>query len=465
MIRLLSVLLLLQGCLHAQQEVVYYEHIGKSSGLSDPNISDLLRDDRGFLWVGTNFTGLNLYDGHEMVVFRHIERDPFSLCDDRVVSMVEDKDGILLIGTSGGISRIKPGTNRFENYTTQNGRLTSNVENYVFCDLRGNVWTRNTNGLERYDPATDRFYRHPASDSLSGSGRSAFDRTGNIWIGGNNGLICLDPAINHIRRFVPYPNIPFPAISDLNKTRVSIDRYNNIWVMTWGGGLLRFCPQTKHFEQFVWNPQRSGHTNIPFDVGETFDVEGKRTFWIAAEQGIFQMPLEPEAFPSLSKPHFLLNANSEVGILPGCQTTRLQTDQEGNLWVGTSGGGYYRYNSQQSNFRLIRLPLGDNIEKITFSSTGSALICGEEKLFVEYDTTLRPKMKRPNFSMAMDTELGNISWDVANDPESGITYIATFDGLIAWDEKKNRTRRYPYRPSDPNGLLWNKVTNVRPIGN
>lgn len=73
----------------------------------------VLRDRRGFVWVGTE-DGLNCYDGYGFAVYKHDPARPHSLSDNYVVAFHEDRRGRLWVGTSdGGLSVRDPATGRF----------------------------------------------------------------------------------------------------------------------------------------------------------------------------------------------------------------------------------------------------------------------------------------------------------------------------------------------------------------
>jgi ligand-binding sensor domain-containing protein/signal transduction histidine kinase len=76
-------------------------NLGVANGLSDQRVHCLLRDTRGFLWIGTA-EGLNKYDGY---TFRHYHSEPFSkgrLRCDAISSICEDVTGAIWVGTHGG---------------------------------------------------------------------------------------------------------------------------------------------------------------------------------------------------------------------------------------------------------------------------------------------------------------------------------------------------------------------------
>ncbi len=466
LIAYLLLLLSLPCLLKAQQRATWFENFGMEIGLSHPNVVALCRDSRGFLWIGTGGGGLNRYDGCEMKVYRHRDNDSLSLCHDLVRSILEDSAGYLWVGTDGGISRFNPANGRCQNFTAQDSTLFANYLNYLFKDTQGHIWTGNSGGIERFDSIKQRFIHLQGSDSAQVSGHSAFDASGRLWGGGWNGIKLLDTATSKFKPYLAYPDAPPEQYNSLNGNSVKIDRCNNIWATTWGGGLLRFHPDSEVFEKFIWmpKPEFPDQRNVPTDIAETFDFKGKRIFWIATVEGIFKFPLAPQDFPSLKKPHEYFDRQSESGLEHGHPSVLL-SDQEGNLWGGSAGQGIFRYNFRQENFRAIRKIKEGAIAQLTFAKNGDILVCGSTDPLVILDAKFRRKKIFHRFSSNMHPSESRICWDVAKDEASGIVYTATFDGLVAYSEKTGKTRWYKYDPVDSTGLLSRKVTNILPLGN
>lgn len=67
-------------------------------GLSQGYVHCILRDKQGFMWFSTS-DGLNRYDGYEMKTFRHDPKDKYSLPDNSVGQMMEDDKGNFWLGT------------------------------------------------------------------------------------------------------------------------------------------------------------------------------------------------------------------------------------------------------------------------------------------------------------------------------------------------------------------------------
>lgn len=60
-------------------------------------------DSRGFLWIGTD-AGLLRFDGNNSDLYRNDELDPFSMSDNKVVSLFTDSKGRTWIGTFNGLN-------------------------------------------------------------------------------------------------------------------------------------------------------------------------------------------------------------------------------------------------------------------------------------------------------------------------------------------------------------------------
>ncbi len=94
-----------------------FEKITIEQGLSQGMIFDILETCDGFLWVATK-DGLNRYDGYNFKVFSNDPFDPFSLVDNTVTALFEDSRGWLWVGTEAkGLDLFDPRTGRFHHFS------------------------------------------------------------------------------------------------------------------------------------------------------------------------------------------------------------------------------------------------------------------------------------------------------------------------------------------------------------
>lgn len=461
----LPIFLLFSCGLSAQQRAVWFEHIGMESGLSHGYVTALCRDHRGFLWIGTGRGGLNRYDGCEMKVYRHDEGDSLSFCDDNIVSILEDSDGYIWVGTfSNGVCRLNPANGKSQNFNKQNGKLLGNGGNHLFKDGSGGIWTSNMNGVEYYDPKDQRFVPLPASKVVKVCDASDFDTSGILW-GGGLGLTRIDLNTQGFQHYMPYPDTSDVFFGDINTSNVEGDRHGNIWVKTWGGGLLRFRPEYEQFERFLWIPESKApnYQNIAFDIAETFDARGNRNFWVAAEHGLFKFPLGPKDFPALKKTHEFFDNQSGVGLDDYPKV--LLADDEGNLWGGSEYTGLFRCNTRQENFQVIKKVKEGGIDHIEVAANGDIFVCGDGDPLAILDAGFGRKTVFHRFLPAMHPTEGRVCWAAVRDETSGIIYAATLDGLVAYDAQKGSMRWFQDNPSDSTGLYYRRITHVFPLGN
>ena len=70
----------------------------------------MTEDHTGTIWLDTNGGGLHRYDpeADAFVRFTYDPSDPQSLRDNDVLALLEDRDGVLWVGTCAGLARRYP---------------------------------------------------------------------------------------------------------------------------------------------------------------------------------------------------------------------------------------------------------------------------------------------------------------------------------------------------------------------
>ena len=64
-----------------------------ADGLSQTKVGQIVQDDQGFMWFGTQY-GLNRYDGYNFKVFAHDPGNPNSFSGVYIRSLFKDRDGV-----------------------------------------------------------------------------------------------------------------------------------------------------------------------------------------------------------------------------------------------------------------------------------------------------------------------------------------------------------------------------------
>ncbi|MFZ1977160.1 MAG: two-component regulator propeller domain-containing protein, partial [Bacteroidota bacterium] len=84
--------------LYPQKDDIKFEHLYE--GLSQKSVLCISQDSKGFMWFGT-YDGLHRYDGYKIKIYRSEIGNPYSLSNNKVRFIYEDRRGILWIGTDG----------------------------------------------------------------------------------------------------------------------------------------------------------------------------------------------------------------------------------------------------------------------------------------------------------------------------------------------------------------------------
>ena len=143
-----------------------YPGTGNSQAdVSHHHITSLYRDRRGRVWVGTNGGGLNQAvrnEAGEISSFRHWGRKD-GLLSDRIMSIQEDLDESLWLGTRGGLSRFNPATGDVSNHVQASGLPVSHFNSNASAADGRFVYFGSTDGLLSIPKGSLLTTRQPAS--------------------------------------------------------------------------------------------------------------------------------------------------------------------------------------------------------------------------------------------------------------------------------------------------------------
>ncbi len=176
------------------------------------------------LWIGTWGAGaaqLDLTDQASMdpgrAQFSFLANDPAnpnSLSDNSVYTIHESADGVIWLGTQGGLNRYDPKREAFHNYTEKNGLRNATILG-ILEDARGFLWITTNNGLARFDPLQEEFRIFDKSDGLQGTEFNSNgyfqSSTGELYVGGVSGFSVFSPL--ELSPNSPPPNVVISSFS------------------------------------------------------------------------------------------------------------------------------------------------------------------------------------------------------------------------------------------------------------
>jgi hypothetical protein len=120
------------------------------------------------------------------------------------------------------------------------------------------------------------------------------DRGGQLWLGTwGGGLLAWDPRKESFRRYRKRQTTPRPGLRPV--WTVYEDRRRNLWVGTTFGGLHRLDPGRDTFRRFTYDGRDPGSVSSNFIVSLCEDSRG--TLWVGTDgQGLNALPPGAEAF-------------------------------------------------------------------------------------------------------------------------------------------------------------------------
>ena len=270
----------------------HYRHDpGDPDSLASDTVMSILQDREGALWLGTN-AGLDRLDPQSAagsrLRFNHYQNDagdPYSLSNNNVWTIFQDHKGIIWLGTDYGLNSFNPrdasGTTalRFTHYLHDPDDANSLSNSRIWPlheDRQGVLWIGTNGGLNSLDPDRKTFtrYLNDPDDPQSLSNNAIFsihtDRAGVLWVGTwGGGLNRLDRrgtaatrgAFTHYRVKDGLPNDSVYGI--LEEDTPSADQAGRLWLST-NNGLSRFDPQTETFRNYG---VRDGLQSVEFNLG------------------------------------------------------------------------------------------------------------------------------------------------------------------------------------------------------
>lgn len=243
--------------------------IDTSHGLSHKVALPILQSRSGEVWIGTAGGGLNRYAHGVFTNFTTAD----GLGTNVVISLAEDRDGSLLIGTTGGISRFSSGTIRDASLSDEGAQL---VALSMLVDRSGSLWI-GTQGSGIYRHDRNGLTNYTVRDGLAGHRVYDFleDRQGRLWIAtGDGGLSLFERG--RFFNLTSTNGLPTNAISSLTE-----GRDGTLWVPTSGAGLVRI--QNGKISTI------STKNGLPDDAIHRVLEDERGDLWLSSNSGIFRL--------------------------------------------------------------------------------------------------------------------------------------------------------------------------------
>src|SRR6202046_4817548 len=131
---------------------IRFSRLSTAQGLSQTQANQIVQDDQGFIWFGTQY-GLDRYDGYEFKVFTHDPAQENSLSCVYIHSLFKDRSGSLWVACSDFLDRFDSLHETFTHYRINAGEVANTVSQ-ISQDQTGMLWLATGSGLFWCDPDT-----------------------------------------------------------------------------------------------------------------------------------------------------------------------------------------------------------------------------------------------------------------------------------------------------------------------
>lgn len=174
-----------------------------------PSVRSFLEIREGVYLIGMHVAGLAFYDSHtrQFEIFHTREEGNHRLFSNHVSDIIKDSKGRIWVGTvGGGFCRFEEQKGIVERFTVQDGLSDDNVNSIIPAD-DGKLWISTGNGLSAFDPLTKQFDNYTGNSEIpikEFSLKGGIKLPGNqICFSGSNGIISFRPEDLKLNSFVP----------------------------------------------------------------------------------------------------------------------------------------------------------------------------------------------------------------------------------------------------------------------
>ena len=288
----------------AQEHALKFDYITVEQGLTQGQINCVFEDSRGYLWFGTK-TGINRFDGNNITIFKNEKEVETSLSGNEITSIAEDKYGILWISTlNNGISLYDWKTDQFERIMHDPKKPSSIVSNSitkVYIDKNNDIILLGTqsSGLDIYDRNTNSF-EHLYFDELTSQ------------------------------------SISSNVVYDITK-----EAEGKYWIATDVAGVDLLDISTKTFSHISFNAEQNGVTE---DRKKPIYKDSKGFLWVGGSNSANRIN-------TLTKKVTYFEPDNQLNSK---MVTSFYENTEGDLWIGTDGGGLNIYDPISNTFEYAK---------------------------------------------------------------------------------------------------------------
>ena len=340
----------------------------KNSGLNNDIIFDFLEKDNQ-LWIATDGGGINILDFQTMKFshLKHISDDEQSLPNNSIYRLYKDQmDNIWIGSIHGGLFAIKKvfiKTYKDVPLNNPNGVSERTVVS-IFEDKDTLLWIgTDGGGINSFDQKTNTFHHYPTTYGEKVTSITDFSENELLLSCFNKGVFTFNKRTAQMQ--------PFPIINDsISKREFSsgdlVNLYatkDNIYIL--GAKVYIYNKHTRQ-TSILYAPQIDIQRQIAMQAIYSDDTH----LYLMGTNNLFKLNFKTNALSSL------------VNMKEGDDFTSACRDDKGNFWIGSNFGLLF-YNKQTGKTEKIHTNLFNSVSSLAYDKKGKVWI-GAQNMFFAY---------------------------------------------------------------------------------
>ena len=332
----------------------------------------LYQDIKKELWIGKG-NKLYKYNVYLDKIEYHMNVFNKGKKNDAITSIIKSIDNRLFIGTYRSGLYVFKNKKLIKHYT--NSSLSSNSISTLLIDKERNIWVgtyaSGLNKIDHFENRIKQFIFQNHKNSINNNIiRSIIEYGDEIWVGTINGLSIYKKKHNLWNN---YKNISDDqkSISQNDIRSLLVDRSENIWIGTFGGGINKTNPKKTMFEHIRSgkNPTKNINNNLVWSIFE--DSFGD--FWVGTEEGINRYIKTEKKYRYYNK--ISINTLTNTPLFP-----MSITEDRNNVWIGTNSG-LLKYLREDDKFIKYKSRKTD-INSVSYNNISTLFVDSKMQLWV-----------------------------------------------------------------------------------
>jgi ligand-binding sensor domain-containing protein len=436
-----------------------------------------IHSSENILWIGTLGGGFSKlwFKNENQFYFEHFKNERHKtnyLSSNHITSLIQDKKGILWIGTSGGgLNKFNPTTKQFKSYNNFGNNPCIDKISCLYEYYDGSIWIgTNGNGLINFNPESENceVYQKETGDQNSLSDNkilciSSFNENSNTYllVGTDGGGLNIFDTDNKIFTHYKHDSDDENSISHNNIHSIITEKSGNVWFGT-GASIDIYDRYAYNFRKYRHIP--GNKNSLSHEYVWAFHESHDGMLWIATDNGLNQLDRKNKKYK-----HWIHEPNNPNSLSYN-EVMDIHEDKNGILWLGTWYGGLNKFNPKKNSFKHFKFDpnnpntISDNNVRFIYEDplgNGDILWLGTKnggvnKFNINTEKFISYQHDPNDKNSISDNSILSVYRD-----KKGVLWIGTWGGgLNKFDERKQSFIHYKHDSKNPNSINHNAISMI-----